>query len=138
MGDTSRWGKNCGGDVGRAEYPVGAKGRFGGGGDILAADIAGEGWAEDVSGADSTYDWWSGPFMRWTSRSLGSRAEGEAAGGSCTGLERLGSSPALMAFAMRRAWYFANFDFAVTSCSRAPQILSMSRKVAAARNVSAV
>ena len=125
--------------MGRPEYPVGAEGRFGGGGDILAADIAGEGWAEDVSGADSTYDWWGGPFMRWTSRSLGSRAEGEAAGGaSCIGLEKLGSSPALRAFAMRRAWYFANFDFAVISCSRAPQILSMSRKVAAARNVSAV
>jgi len=77
--------------------------------------------------------------MRWTSRSLGSRAEEEAAGGvSCTGLERLGSSPALRAFAMRRAWYFANFDFAVISCSRVPQILSMSRNVAAARNVSAV
>ena len=125
--------------MGRSEYPVGAEGRLGGDGDILAADITGEGRAEDVSRADSTYDWWCDPFMRWTSMSLGSRAEGETAGGaSCTGLERLGSSPALRAFAMRRAWYFANLDFAVISCSRAPQIFSMSRKVAAARNVSAV
>ena len=37
-------------------YPVGAEGRFGGGGDTLDAEKVGDGRVE-VLGADSTYGW---------------------------------------------------------------------------------
>lgn len=53
MGEMSRCGKYCGVDDEWVVYPVGADGSVGGGGDILVADIAGDGCAE-VSGADST------------------------------------------------------------------------------------
>lgn len=99
--------------------------------------------------ADSTYGWnglWDvvcepPSFMRWTSGSLGSSVGGEAAKGasSLTGLERFGSSLALIAFRMRIAWYFANLVFEVTSESGSFfHMVSMSRKVEAARKVSAV
>jgi hypothetical protein len=50
MGETSR----CEGKDVCCEYPVGADGRFGGGGETFDAEKAGEGCA-DVLGADSTY-----------------------------------------------------------------------------------
>jgi hypothetical protein len=78
--------------------------------------------------------------MLWTSGSFGSRAGGEAnsCGVSLTGLLRLGSSPALMAFSMRRAWYFAYLVLEATSGSSFFHMESMSRNVEAARSVSTV
>jgi hypothetical protein len=78
--------------------------------------------------------------MLWTSGSFGSRAGGAATscGVSLTGLVRLGSSPALTAFRMRRAWYFAYLVFDVISGSSFFHMDRISRKVEAARSVSAV
>ena len=78
--------------------------------------------------------------MLWTSGSFGSRAAGEVnpGGVSFTGLLMLGSSPALVAFSIRRAWYFAYFAFDVISGSSFFHIESISRNAEAARRVSAV
>ena len=127
-------------------YPVGTAGRLGGG-DTLGAEKLGDGCAS-VLGADSTYGWYGFAaggcealwLMLWTSGSAGSSSGG--AGGcsccSCTGLLAFGSSPALMALMMRRAWYFAYLVFEATSGSSFFQMLRMSRKVEAAMSVSAV
>lgn len=78
--------------------------------------------------------------MRCTSGSSGSKAGGDTgcSGVSCTGLVALGSSPALIALRMRRAWYFAYFVFAAISASLFFHIDIISRKVDAARSVSTV
>jgi hypothetical protein len=78
--------------------------------------------------------------MRCTSGSLGSNAGGDMGWScvSCTGFDALGSSLALMALTMRRAWYFANFVLDVISGSLFFHIDIISRKVEAARSVSAV
>lgn len=134
MGDTSP----CEGCV----YPVGAEGRSGAGGDTGAAEKLGDGC--EVSGADSTYDWYGlcggAPwFIRCTSGSSGSKAGGDAARWvSCTGFVALGSSPALIALRMRRAWYLAYFVFAAISASLFFQTDIISRNVEAARRVSTV
>lgn len=72
-----------------------------------------------------------------TSGSLGSR--GGVGCASCIGFDRFGSSPALSALAMRRAWNLAYFDFAaISGCRGFCHMLSRSRKVAAAWYVSTV
>jgi hypothetical protein len=78
--------------------------------------------------------------MLWTSGSFGSRAGGDATsfGSSLTGLVRFGSSPALTAFSMRKAWYFAYLVLEVISGSSFFHMDRISRKVEAARSVSAV
>jgi hypothetical protein len=78
--------------------------------------------------------------MLWTSGSFGSRASSEVSSGgvSLTGLVRFGSSPALVALRMRRAWYFAYLVLDVISGSSFFHIESMSRNAEAARRVSAV
>lgn len=48
------------------------------------------------------------------------------------GFDKLGSSPALMALAIRSAWYLAYLILDAISGSRGPQICKSSRKVAAA------
>lgn len=53
-------------------------------------------------------------------------------------MDKFGSSPALIAFAIRKAWYFAYFILEATAGSRGPQIWQSSKKVADARKVSAV
>jgi hypothetical protein len=127
-------------------YPVGTEGRLGGG-ETFGAEKVGDGCAL-VFGAVSTYGWyefWGGGcdalwFMLWTSGSFGSSAGGEASSGgvSLTGLVRFGSSPALIAFSMRRAWYLAYLVLEATSGSSFFHIESMSRKADAARSVSTV
>jgi hypothetical protein len=127
-------------------YPVGTEGRLGGG-ETFGAEYVGDGCAL-VFGAVSTYGWygfWGGCcgalwFMLWTSGSFGSSAGGEASSGgvSLTGLVRFGSSPALIAFSMRRAWYFAYLVLDATSGSSFFQMERMSRKADAARSVSTV
>lgn len=78
--------------------------------------------------------------MLCTSGSFGSKAGGEASscGVSLTGLVRFGSSPALIAFSIRRAWYFAYFVFDVISGSSFFHTERISRNVEAARRVSMV
>lgn len=78
--------------------------------------------------------------MLWTSGSLGSRSGGDRISGcSWTGLVRFGSSLALMALTMRRAWYLANLVLEAISGSESCFHMDMiSRKVEAARSVSAV
>jgi len=125
-------------------YPVGAEGRLGGGGDTWRAEKLGDGWVE-VFGAVSTDGWYGfgggAPwFIRWTSGSFGSNADGDmgCCGVSCTGFVALGSSLALIALTMRSAWYLANFVLEVISGSLFFHIDMISRKVDAARRVSAV
>lgn len=125
---------------------MGADGRSGGG-DTFGADSVGDGCGL-VFGAVSTYGWygfWCGGdvacVMLWTSGSVGSRTGGETASGagsSLTGFVRFGSSPALMAFRMRNAWYFAYFILDVMSGSSFFHTDKTSRNVAAARRVSTV
>ena len=57
---------------------------------------------------------------------------------STTGFVAFGSSPALIAWSMRLAWYFANLLFDVISRSTSPHMLIRSINVAAAMKVSAV
>jgi len=76
----------------------------------------------------------SRPVIRCTSGSFGSNSIGSPGLGdaSTVGLLRFGSSPALMALAIRRAWYFAYFIFEEISGLGGPHIWLRSRKVAAA------
>jgi hypothetical protein len=78
--------------------------------------------------------------MLCTSGSSGSRAGGAASscGVSLTGFVRFGSSPALIAFNIRRAWYLAYFVFDVISGSSFFHTERTSRKVEAASRVSTV
>lgn len=71
------------------------------------------------------------PWIARTSGSCGSRAGACSCRGvvSGVGFDRLGSSPALMAFAMRRAWNLANLILAAISGSSGGQIWRSSRKV---------
>jgi hypothetical protein len=78
--------------------------------------------------------------MLCTSGSFGSSIGGEArsSGVSLTGFVRFGSSPALMALRMRRAWYFAYFVLDVISGSSFFHMVRISRNVEAASRVSTV
>ena len=78
--------------------------------------------------------------MRCTSESFGSNAGGDigCCGVSCTGFVAFGSSLALIALTMRKAWYFANLVLEVISGSLFFHIDMISRNVDAARRVSAV
>lgn len=122
---------------------MGAEGRLGAGGDTWRADRLGDGWV--VLGTVSTYGWYgfSGGapwFMLRTSGSFGSSADGDMAccGASCLGFVAFGSSLALMALTMRSAWYLANLVLEVISGSLFFHTDMTSRKVDAARRVSAV
>lgn len=73
------------------------------------------------------------------SGSLGARADSSGSGSvSGAGFEAFGSSPALIALAMRTAWYLAYLILERFSCSNGAQIWHNSRNVAAAKKVSAV
>ena len=72
-------------------------------------------------------------LMRWASESF--RSSGGSLGGSTswTGFEAFGSSPALRAFTIRKAWNLAYFDLAAISWSKGfCHIFRRSKKVAAA------
>lgn len=85
---------------------------------------------EDSSGVSSTVG--GGGKVVSVSSKLGSP------GSSTSGAGRFGSSPALSAFAILLAWYFANTIFFEFSAFIGPNIFWSSKNVAAARNVSAV
>lgn len=72
--------------------------------------------------------------------SMSSEFKGGCCAGSCsiTGLVALGSSPALTALAIRRAWYFAYLTLEDVSGSSFSQTWRSSRNAAAANKVSAV
>lgn len=79
------------------------------------------------------------PPKACTSGSLGSRGCKSTSGsGSGLGFDSLGSFPSLIAFTIRTAFHFAYLIFACASCEGSPHMLSNSKNVAAARNVSAV
>jgi hypothetical protein len=81
----------------------------------------------------------SSPPSCWTSGSLGSRGCRFSSGvGSGFGFDSFGSFPSFMAFAIRTAFHLAYLILAWISGSGSPQIFSSSRKVDAARKVSAV
>lgn len=92
------------------------------------------------SGTSSTYAGWGldGDPSIWTSGSFGSSGGRLSCCAGAFGFDSFGSFPSFKAFTILTAFHFAYLIFDCVSASAGPHMLTSSRKVAAAWNVSAV